>query len=207
MVAANFFLGTTIINLCICMTISFAQAEAVDSESAIKSGVDLVKGLNPWIYPIIVILSAFLVAMIGGALMTSRDAAQDQDCIDKEHAMEVPDSGWGGGGGYGKVHDSAIHDSAIHDRGQKHTGGQGLGFLSFRDVNHSSIEDNYAEFFQNKARGTNYELIYHRYSQDTFDMSFLESVICKHEYWKRNSIGNIYYQGSQKQHTTCCSIS
>ena len=119
MVAANFFLGTTIINLCICMTMSFAQAEAVDSESAIKSGVDLVKGLNPWIYPIIVILSAFLVAMIGGALMTSRDAAQDQDCIDKEHAMEVPDSGWGGGGGYGKVHGSAIQDLE-HGKEQEH---------------------------------------------------------------------------------------
>ena len=36
-----------------------------------------------------------------------------------------------------------------------------------RDVNHGKIEDDFAEFFQNKARGTNYELIYNRYSRDT----------------------------------------
>ena len=52
-------------------------------------------------------------------------------------------------------------------------------FLSFRDVNHGKIEDDFAAFFQNKARGTNYELIYNRYTRDTVDMSFLNQQYAK----------------------------
>lgn len=49
----------------------------------------------------------------------------------------------------------------------------------FRDLHHGKIEDDFAEFFQNKARGTNYELIYNRYTQDTVDMSFLNQQYAK----------------------------
>ena len=52
-------------------------------------------------------------------------------------------------------------------------------FVAFRDVNHGKIEDDFAEFFQNKARGTNYELIYNRYSRDNVDMSFLNQQYAK----------------------------
>ena len=38
-----------------------------------------------------------------------RDSAQDQDSIDEELTMEVPDPGWGGRGS-GEVHYSAVHD-------------------------------------------------------------------------------------------------
>mmetsp|Transcript_53319 Transcript_53319/g.113273 ORF Transcript_53319/g.113273 Transcript_53319/m.113273 type:complete len:301 (-) Transcript_53319:71-973(-) len=47
------------------------------------------------------------------------------------------------------------------------------------DVNHGKIEDDFAEFFRNKARGTNYELIYNRYSRDNVDMSFLNQQYAK----------------------------
>jgi len=47
------------------------------------------------------------------------------------------------------------------------------------DVNHGKIEDQFAEFFQNKARGTNYELIYNRYTRDSSDMSFLNQQYAK----------------------------
>ena len=50
---------------------------------------------------------------------------------------------------------------------------------SFRDVHHGKIEDDFAEFFRNKARGTNYELIYNRYTQDNVDMSFLNQQYSK----------------------------
>ena len=48
-----------------------------------------------------------------------------------------------------------------------------------RDVNHGKIEDDFAEFFRNKARGTNYELIYNRYTRDNVDMSFLNQQYSK----------------------------
>ena len=51
--------------------------------------------------------------------------------------------------------------------------------LDIRDVNHGKIEDDFAEFFRNKARGTNYELIYNRYTRDTVDMSFLNQQYAK----------------------------
>lgn len=41
------------------------------------------------------------------------------------------------------------------------------------DVNHGKIEDEFAEFFQNKARGTNYEIIYNRYDESSTEMGFL----------------------------------
>lgn len=52
-------------------------------------------------------------------------------------------------------------------------------FVSFRDVHHGKIEDDFAEFFRNKARGTNYELIYNRYTRDNVDMSFLNQQYSK----------------------------
>lgn len=47
------------------------------------------------------------------------------------------------------------------------------------DVHHGKIEDDFAEFFRNKARGTNYELIYNRYNRDNVDMSFLNQQYAK----------------------------
>ncbi|KAL3770734.1 hypothetical protein ACHAW5_001451 [Stephanodiscus triporus] len=47
------------------------------------------------------------------------------------------------------------------------------------DVHHGKIEDDFAEFFRNKARGTNYELIYNRYTRDNVDMSFLNQQYSK----------------------------
>merc|ERR1740136_515986 len=41
------------------------------------------------------------------------------------------------------------------------------------DVNHGKIEDEFAEFFQNKARGTNYEIIYNRFDESSTEMGFL----------------------------------
>ena len=46
-------------------------------------------------------------------------------------------------------------------------------------MNHGKVEDEYAEFFKNKARGTNYELIYNRYMDDTVDMAFLNQQYAK----------------------------
>ena len=47
------------------------------------------------------------------------------------------------------------------------------------DVSHGKIEDEFAEFFRNKARGTNYELIYNRYVTDAVDMAFLNQQYAK----------------------------
>ena len=47
------------------------------------------------------------------------------------------------------------------------------------DVNHGKIEDEFAEFFRTKARGTNYELIYNRYVSDSVDMAFLNQQYAK----------------------------
>ena len=47
------------------------------------------------------------------------------------------------------------------------------------DVHHGKIEDDFAEFFRNKARGTNYEIIYNRYTVDHVDMSFLNQQYSK----------------------------
>jgi len=46
-------------------------------------------------------------------------------------------------------------------------------------VNHGKIEEEFAEFFRNKARGTNYELIYNRYITDSVDMAFLNQQYAK----------------------------
>ena len=46
-------------------------------------------------------------------------------------------------------------------------------------MNHGKVEDEYADFFKNKARGTNYELIYNRYMDDTVDMAFLNQQYAK----------------------------
>lgn len=47
------------------------------------------------------------------------------------------------------------------------------------DVNHGKIEDEFADFFRNKARGTNYEVIYNRYQNDAVDMAFLNQQYAK----------------------------
>jgi hypothetical protein len=47
------------------------------------------------------------------------------------------------------------------------------------DVNHGKIEDEFADFFRNKARGINYELIYNRYVTDSVDMAFLNQQYAK----------------------------
>jgi len=47
------------------------------------------------------------------------------------------------------------------------------------DVSHGKIEGDFADFFRHKARGTNYELIYNRYSKDNVDMSFLNQQYAK----------------------------
>lgn len=47
------------------------------------------------------------------------------------------------------------------------------------DVNHGKIEDEFADFFRNKARGTHYELIYNRYVSDAVDMAFLNQQYAK----------------------------
>mmetsp|Transcript_18398 Transcript_18398/g.35819 ORF Transcript_18398/g.35819 Transcript_18398/m.35819 type:complete len:512 (+) Transcript_18398:301-1836(+) len=47
------------------------------------------------------------------------------------------------------------------------------------DVNHGKIDDQFAEFFQNKARGVNYELIYNRFTKDTSNMAFLNQQYAK----------------------------
>jgi len=47
------------------------------------------------------------------------------------------------------------------------------------DVSHGKIEDEFADFFQNKARGTNYELIYNRFDESSIDMGFLNQQYTK----------------------------
>jgi len=47
------------------------------------------------------------------------------------------------------------------------------------DVSHGKIDDEFAEFFRNKARGTNYDLIYNRYVTDSVDMAFLNQQYAK----------------------------
>ena len=47
------------------------------------------------------------------------------------------------------------------------------------DVSHGKIEDEFAQLFRNKARGTNYELIYNRYVEDSVDMAFLNQQYAK----------------------------
>ena len=46
-------------------------------------------------------------------------------------------------------------------------------------VNHGKIEDEFAEFFQNKARGTNYEIIYNRFDESSTEMGFLNQQYVK----------------------------
>jgi len=47
------------------------------------------------------------------------------------------------------------------------------------DLSHGKIEDEFADFFHNKARGTNYELIYNRYDDKSVDMGFLNQQFSK----------------------------
>lgn len=48
-----------------------------------------------------------------------------------------------------------------------------------RDVSHGKIEEEFASFFRNKARGIQYELIYNRYASGSADMSFLNQQYAK----------------------------
>lgn len=41
------------------------------------------------------------------------------------------------------------------------------------DLNHGKIDDKFASFFKEKAHGTEYELIYNRYEENTANMAFL----------------------------------
>lgn len=48
------------------------------------------------------------------------------------------------------------------------------------DVNHGKVEEEFASFFQGKARGTNYEVIYNRYNgNENADMAFLNQQYAK----------------------------
>ena len=47
------------------------------------------------------------------------------------------------------------------------------------DVSHGKIEDEFAAFFRNKARGIHYEVIYNRYMEDAVDMAFLNQQYAK----------------------------
>ena len=51
--------------------------------------------------------------------------------------------------------------------------------LALGDVNHGKIEDEFADLFRNKARGTNYEIIYNRYVTEAADMAFLNQQYAK----------------------------
>jgi GTPase SAR1 family protein len=47
------------------------------------------------------------------------------------------------------------------------------------DVSHGKLENEFAEMFRNKARGSHYELIYNRYTTDSVDMAFLNQQYAK----------------------------
>mmetsp|Transcript_16195 Transcript_16195/g.19785 ORF Transcript_16195/g.19785 Transcript_16195/m.19785 type:complete len:495 (+) Transcript_16195:271-1755(+) len=47
------------------------------------------------------------------------------------------------------------------------------------DLNHGMIEDKFADFFKQKAKGTNYEIIYNRFEESNADMSFLNQQYAK----------------------------
>jgi GTPase SAR1 family protein len=47
------------------------------------------------------------------------------------------------------------------------------------DLNHGKIEEEFAEFFQGKARGTNFEVVYNRFESSTTDMAFLNQQYAK----------------------------
>jgi len=47
------------------------------------------------------------------------------------------------------------------------------------DVNHGKIEEEFAKFFQGKARGTSYEVIYNRFDSEHSDMAFLNQQYAK----------------------------
>jgi hypothetical protein len=46
-------------------------------------------------------------------------------------------------------------------------------------VSHGKLEDEFAQLFLNKARGTHYELIYNRYNDEAVDMAFLNQQYAK----------------------------
>ncbi len=50
---------------------------------------------------------------------------------------------------------------------------------SLGDVSHGKLENEFAEMFRNKARGSHYELIYNRYTTDSVDMAFLNQQYAK----------------------------
>jgi hypothetical protein len=46
-------------------------------------------------------------------------------------------------------------------------------------VSHGKIEEEFASFFRNKARGVQYEIIYNRFASGSADMSFLNQQYAK----------------------------
>lgn len=46
-------------------------------------------------------------------------------------------------------------------------------------MSHGKLEDEFAQLFLNKARGTHYELIYNRYNDEAVDMAFLNQQYAK----------------------------
>ena len=51
--------------------------------------------------------------------------------------------------------------------------------LLTRDADHGKVEDDFAEFFRDKAHGINYQLIYNRYAPNNVNMSFLNQQYSK----------------------------
>ncbi|KAL3780106.1 hypothetical protein HJC23_005973 [Cyclotella cryptica] len=54
-----------------------------------------------------------------------------------------------------------------------------LLMLFGKDVSHGKIEEEFASFFRNKARGVQYEVIYNRFASGSADMSFLNQQYAK----------------------------
>ena len=60
------------------------------------------------------------------------------------------------------------------------------------DLNHGKIEDEFAEFFKGKSRGTNFEVIYNRYDAERADMAFLNQQYAKLRHGAQELLSEIY---------------
>ncbi|CAJ1959499.1 unnamed protein product [Cylindrotheca closterium] len=60
------------------------------------------------------------------------------------------------------------------------------------DLNHGKIEDEFAEFFKGKSRGTNFEVIYNRYNSERADMAFLNQQYAKLRHGAQELLSEIY---------------
>jgi hypothetical protein len=72
------------------------------------------------------------------------------------------------------------------------------------DLNHGKIEDEFAKFFQGKARGTNYEVIYNRYDSESADMAFLNQQYAKLSNGAQELLSELYtikiHESAAEQH-------